>query len=90
MKIKKLVIREHIEVADLVSKKAQKCILGAYGGGSGSIYCKVYTDCGLMFEGHCGLQYTYECESALVAYYMDPSLGFGFSGVTAYCHWPHN
>ena len=36
MKIKKLVIREHIEVADLVSKKAQKWILGGYGGMSGT------------------------------------------------------
>ena len=30
MKIKKLVIREHIEIAELVSKKAQKWFLGGY------------------------------------------------------------
>ena len=41
MKIKKLVVREFIEQADLVSKKAQKWILGAYAGGCycGNTYC---------------------------------------------------
>ena len=38
MKIKKVVFREHIEPADLVSKKDQKLFLGGYGGGSGCCY----------------------------------------------------
>jgi len=33
-KLSKLVLREHISPADLVSKKAQKAIMGGYGSGS--------------------------------------------------------
>ena len=78
MKIKKLVVRDFIEQADLVSKKAQKNILGGYG-----ILCNSEDMCCSHCGNHSLCSPYSSCESLSMKLY--DTYGCSSGTCTGYC-----
>ena len=72
-KISKVILREQISLDELVNKKAQKWILGGYGGVSGNCpyYCSIVFNNGTGIDFDCCLGSLGECQDyvQMVAYY---------------------